>query len=155
MVSNLIIFPLVYNTKLLNESNRLIIHTNLDEETGNTYLSTPINEYLNRRKNFKNKDNNFAKDLLNDKNALNNFYQAVEKNGYSTELVRTTMKDASDEAKDYALQMENGKGSVDDFTKSQIQAHEALANNSKLTSSFKSQIYALEYLGKNLKLPYL
>lgn len=138
MVSNLIIFPLVYNTKLLNESNRLIIHTNLDEETGNTYLSTPINEYLNRRKNFKNKDNNFAKDLLNDKNALNNFYQAVEKNGYSTELVRTTMKDASDEAKDYALQMENGKGSVDDFTKSQIQAHEALANNSKLTSSLKS-----------------
>ena len=138
MVSNLIIFPLVYNTKLLNESNRLIIHTNLDEETGNTYLSTPINEYLSRRKNFKNKDNNFAKDLLNDKNALNNFYQAVEKNGYSTELVRTTMKDASDEAKDYALQMENGKGSVDDFTKSQIQAHEALANNSKLTSTLKS-----------------
>ena len=37
MVSNLIIFPLVYNTKLLNESNRLIIHTNLDEETGNFY----------------------------------------------------------------------------------------------------------------------
>lgn len=133
-----------------SESNRLIIHTNKDEETGESYLSNNFSEFLYRRKSNKSELEKLKKQFKTDKNLLGDFYDAVDQQGYSTELLRTTMEGASDAAKDYAEQMKTGKGSVDDFVKSQQTAIQTLEISSKLSSSFKSFGLNLLSTGANM-----
>lgn len=128
----------------------MIIHTNKDEATGESYLSNTLSEYLYRRNSNNKKINSQKSQLEDDRRLLEDFYAAVNQQGYSTELLRTTMDGASDAAKDYAEQMETGKGTVDDFVKSQQAAIQTLETSSKLSSSFKSFGLNLLSTGANM-----
>lgn len=116
----------------------MIIHTTKNDVGNIDGISNIISDYITRRNNKKKTVSNLEEQLDYDTDALREFYKTVNQQGYSNDLLRTTMEGASDAAKDYAAQMEHGKGSVEDFVKSQNKAIQSLEASTKITTSLKS-----------------